>query len=110
MTTIATYTKLKSGNWGIRVQSEEVEAGNEIPVTKKSGETKIEVVERVLWTGNGISLCAIRQSQYSCSSSRSSYTRRRGGCRDCGGPIVDARHHRAMHGYCGACAFDEFDC
>lgn len=35
---------------------------------------------------------------------------RSGRCRGCGGPIRDARHHAAMGGYCGSCAFDEFDC
>lgn len=35
---------------------------------------------------------------------------RSGRCRGCGGPIEDAPHHRAMGGYCGSCAFDEFDC
>ena len=30
-------------------------------------------------------------------------------CRGCGGPIRNAPHHRAMEGYCGYCAFDEFD-
>lgn len=33
-----------------------------------------------------------------------------GRCRGCRGPIVDASHHRAIGGYCGQCAFDEFDC
>jgi hypothetical protein len=33
-----------------------------------------------------------------------------GVCRGCGGPIRDAGHHRAMGGFCGACAFDEYDC
>lgn len=31
-------------------------------------------------------------------------------CRGCHGPLDDAPHHRAMGGYCGNCAFDEFDC
>lgn len=31
-------------------------------------------------------------------------------CRSCGKSLVDAGHHRAMEGYCGDCAFDEFDC
>ncbi len=30
-------------------------------------------------------------------------------CRGCGGPIRHAPHHPAMEGYCGYCAFDEFD-
>ena len=37
------------------------------------------------------------------------HAHRSGRCRGCGGPIVDAPHHRAMEGYCGSCAFDEFD-
>jgi len=47
------------------------------------------------------------------SAPRSSYPRRSSGsgrCRACGGPIRHAAHHRAMGGYCGNCAFDEFDC
>lgn len=32
-----------------------------------------------------------------------------GRCRGCRGPITHAAHHRAMEGYCGSCAFDEFD-
>lgn len=31
-------------------------------------------------------------------------------CRGCRGPIRHAAHHAAMGGYCGKCAFDEFDC
>jgi hypothetical protein len=30
-------------------------------------------------------------------------------CKQCGRTIKDAPHHRAMEGYCGECAFDEFD-
>lgn len=33
-----------------------------------------------------------------------------GRCRGCGGPITNAAHHAAMGGYCGTCAFDEYDC
>ena len=33
-----------------------------------------------------------------------------GTCRECRGPLRDAPQHRAMDGYCGTCAFDEFDC
>lgn len=43
-------------------------------------------------------------------SSRSSYRDVNDRCCECGGELVDARHHRAMGGYCGNCAFDEFDC
>lgn len=35
---------------------------------------------------------------------------RSGRCRGCGGPLQDCAHHAAMGGYCGQCAFDEYDC
>lgn len=107
MTTTTTYTKLKSGDWGLRVQGSAA-AGQSVSVTTRAGATKTETIERVLWTGNGISLCAIRQRRsayggrgYSSASDR---------CRECRGPLVNASHHRAMGGLCGACAFDEYDC
>ena len=85
----ATYTKLKSGAWGIRVEGT-VRDGAVVPVRKKSGEVKNETVVKVLWTGNGISLCAISQMIAAASSSRSS--RKYGGnvCAECGrgGPLV----------------------
>jgi hypothetical protein len=58
----ATYTKLKSGEWGIRVTEGTVTEGQTVTVTKKSGETKEEVVAKVVWSGNGVTLCAIRAS------------------------------------------------
>lgn len=52
------------------------------------------------------------KSSYSGGFRRPSYRglRRSGRCKGCGGEIRDARYHRAMGGYCGECAFDEFDC
>ncbi|MCI0488950.1 MAG: hypothetical protein L0229_20350 [Blastocatellia bacterium] len=59
---MATYTKLKSGEWGIRVEGENAaKKGDSVTVTKKDGSTKSETVKAVLWTGNGITLCAIAQ-------------------------------------------------
>lgn len=81
-----TYTKLKSGEWGIRVTDKKVSKGDSIVVTKKDGQTKTEVVKQVVWSGNGITLCAIETAQaartirnYGSGSSRG----RRTGC-SCG--------------------------
>lgn len=54
----ATYQKLKSGEWGIRSTSA-VAAGERVTVTKKDGTVKTETVVKVLWSGDGIWLCAI---------------------------------------------------
>lgn len=56
-----TYTKLKSGAWGIR-STEEINAGQMITVAKKSGESKQEIVEKVVWSGNGVWLAALRST------------------------------------------------
>lgn len=55
----ATYTKLKNGDWGVRVPTESVRDGDTVTVVKKSGDTKTETIARVLWRGNGVALCAV---------------------------------------------------
>ena len=57
--TQATYTKLRSGEWGVRVTGERVTRGSMVTVTKKDGELREEHIERVLWSGEGVMLCAI---------------------------------------------------
>lgn len=60
-TNTATYTKLRSGDWGIRVQGEAT-AGQQITVEKKSGERKVETIATIVWAGNGVTLCAIAKN------------------------------------------------
>lgn len=53
---LATYTKLKNGNWGVRVKCEDPfeefpENGTQVTVTKKSGETSQRTVTSVVWEG-----------------------------------------------------------
>jgi hypothetical protein len=90
-----TYTKLKSGEWGLK-STEALRSGSVVSVSKKSGGTKAETVSGKVWSGNGVWLYGVKAKQ-------------RTTCRDCGGPIEDAPHHRAMGGLCGSCAFDEYD-
>lgn len=56
----ATYTKLKDGSWGLRIQGITELHVNAVTVTKKSGEVKTEYVDRILWRGNGIMLATIK--------------------------------------------------
>ncbi len=81
----ATYSKLRDGSWGVRVEGT-VSEGASVTVTKKSGESKSETIRRVLWSGGGISLCAIGGSNgHSHTSSRShSHSYEDRVCRDCG--------------------------
>src|SRR3954465_9181542 len=55
---MATYTKLKSGEWGVRVEGKPT-TGCRITVMTKSGASKVETIGKVLWSGNGVSLCTI---------------------------------------------------
>lgn len=57
----ATYTKLRDGSWGIRATAA-VSPGSLVTVTKKSGESKSETVDRIVWSGNGVWLCSIRKT------------------------------------------------
>lgn len=79
------YAKLKSGAWGVRVTGQ-VRAGDKVTVTTKAGKQKTETVERVLWSGGGVSLCAIAGSE---SPSRYGCGGREGECGSCGsfGPV-----------------------
>lgn len=101
-----TYIKLKNGDWGLRSDSA-LASGVAVSVVKKSKERKLEIVGDLVWKGLDIWLYAIKKAPPTSSSGS---FRRSGRCRGCRGPIEDAPHHRAMGGYCGQCAFDEFDC
>lgn len=75
----ASYTKLRSGDWGIRVPGR-VKAGDLVNVTKKSGEVITETIDRVIWSGSGCSLCSVVRTGSEPSrehgSSRSAVERR----------------------------------
>lgn len=86
MTAAATYTKLRSGEWGVRVIGG-ARQGQTLTVQKKSGETKRETVGRVLWTGSDsrtgqiMSLCTIGRGSASSPRLRRDGTYE---CDECG--------------------------
>lgn len=97
----ATYTKLNSGEWGVRVEGARPSVGDVLDVRKRSGETKQERVAGIVWEGNGVVLCTIsaaakrrggRDYSDGCDCSDGCCSR---GCHcsyDCncrGGPIYD---------------------
>jgi hypothetical protein len=53
-----TYVKLKSGDWGVRATAPLTE-GSRVTVTKRSGETKDEVVTRRVWDNGAVYLYAV---------------------------------------------------
>lgn len=67
----ATYTKLRSGEWGIRIAGSTT-VGASVVVAKKSGERKTETVARIVWQGEGVTLAAIAPTSRVSSRSRRS--------------------------------------
>jgi hypothetical protein len=74
-----TFTKLRSGQWGLRGSQSALQPGATIGVAKRDGSTKECVVGRVIWTKDGIALATISAS----------------GCR------VPSNPHREMCAECG---------
>jgi hypothetical protein len=95
----ATPAKLSTGAWGARVVGR-ADAGDSVTITSQGGKSWEASIERVVWTNGEVTLCA------TSSSARAATT---GRCKGCVRGIKDASHHVAMGGYCGECAFDEFD-
>ena len=58
----ASYTKLRSGDWGIRVEGR-VSVGQDVVVTKRDGSRQTATVERIVWSGEGVTLCSIRRAE-----------------------------------------------
>jgi hypothetical protein len=46
-----TYTRLRSGNWGIRANNIELKVGDKVKVSTKAGEVHEEKISKILWTG-----------------------------------------------------------
>ena len=61
------YTKLRSGDWGVR-SDQALKVGDAVTVTTKSGKTKTEKILKVIWTDNKVWLAAIEKTNrpYEC--------------------------------------------
>lgn len=64
---MASYTKLKNGDWGIRVEGQAV-PGQQVTVTKRSGDRKVETIGSVVWSKGGVTICTIGRQQQTPSS------------------------------------------
>ena len=79
MTSANSYIKMKDGSWGVRISSGNVKPGSSWLVTKKSGGTASEKVDKVVWKGGGVSLCTI------CAKAKAAHAS--GTCTVCGGRL-----------------------
>lgn len=52
---LITFTKLKSGSWGLRIsvgRGESISVGAEVEVSKRDGSVTKAIVGRILWSGD----------------------------------------------------------
>jgi hypothetical protein len=97
------YTKLRSGDWGVR-STEAIHDGQVVTVTKKDGATKRETINKIVWVGNGVWLASLQRAQQPARGQRRDPDApgRNGmmrGCGDC----------RSLGRMCEQCKFDEYD-
>lgn len=80
--TTTTYTKLRTGAWGIKGPAATLQTalkhGDAVQITKRDGTVKTEVIDRIIWTGDGTAIASVEQR----TTRRS--TRQRAECTECG--------------------------
>jgi hypothetical protein len=54
----ATWTKLKIGGWGARVEGS-AKQGDELTITRRDGAVAVRWVNAVVWSGQGVTLCTV---------------------------------------------------
>lgn len=90
-----TFTKLSSGDWGVRIEGPAPAVGSTVTVAKRSGATKNVVVSGIVSTGGGVTVVKIEEGRARAprrSYGRRSYAAPRGLCEDapccgCCGPV-----------------------
>lgn len=89
-----TFSKLPSGDWGVRVEGPAPAIGAEVPVTKRGGATKTVTITGIVSTGNGVTIATIAngaaRKPVRSYGRRRAYAGARGRCEDapccgCGG-------------------------
>lgn len=84
-TTTVSFTKLRSGDWGIKGDAKFIRSAIDndatVTVVKRSGEQQIVRPERIIWSGQGAAIASIVADRP--QRSRSS-RRQRPECTECG--------------------------
>ena len=111
-TNAATPCKLRNGDWGAKT-SARIRQGDIVTITTRAGKSWDARISKIVWTGNGVAICAtasLDRPQRSATARNSRRTRRAGtwtGC-SCGsreehGETVPAASN------CSSCRFEAED-
>jgi hypothetical protein len=57
----ASYTKLRSGDWGLKIIDDDVEAGDTVPVRKRDGSINYETIDRIIYENSSYFICTIKK-------------------------------------------------
>lgn len=115
----ASFTKLKTGQWGVRiVGGTSVEVGQNVDVAKRDGSTSSVTVERVAWTGQDnatgerITVCEIVAQRAPRAKQPRQQQRRQPPRREPRGPDVRIEYPVSGATYChdehGVYEYDEY--
>jgi len=83
----ASPTKLRTGDWGAKVQSDAVQEGDEITITTRAGKSWRARVGKVVWRGDGVAIVATESLDYVPAA------------RNSRGLVVDRGHYDEYCGY-----------
>jgi len=101
-----TWTKLRSGAWGLRGTG--LQEGSSVTVTKCDGSSQTVIVGKVLWTGpDGVQLADVGKAAGSASTGQPTRRARRRGARYCEGWGADNPHPPRPPYTCDECGGDE---
>lgn len=56
---LVTFARLRSGEWGLRGPTDELFEDATVTVTRRDGSRWLAVVDRVIWSGDGVALATI---------------------------------------------------
>lgn len=110
MTATITWTKLRSGAWGIKGAADAITEGATVTVTRKDGTEKAATVAKVVWTDGQAAIAAVADDAQGAKKNGA----RKGRCDECGEfrrLVVEAYDSSGLAGFvCSTCArMSEFE-
>ena len=101
----ASWARLRDGSWGLRIEGAGLRAGDRVRARRKDGSDSIETIDRIVWTGEGVTVASVVASAKPATRSYGSSSSGRTGWAD-GVYLVDGDYHCTRPGcWCGG--YDE---
>jgi hypothetical protein len=94
----ATFARLESGEWGVRLKAGYARAGVKIQIERRDGSIAIETIEAIVATIAGVDYCALRRSARPSPQASAPRPKRP---RSHGGAESSARRKARRHGWDG---------